>query len=732
VFISTYPPRECGIATFTSDLLSALQKIFGSSARCLVAAINLSALDTYEYPLEVEWQIDQNSKTEYLALARKLNKNPDVVTTILQHEYGIFGGEEGENILSFINAYKKTLVVTLHTIIPVPSVKMKVVTEAILKRADKIVVLTESSKNKIEELYPDSVGKIKVIPHGIHNTAFSGTTKFKRRLKLDNTKVISTFGLLSRGKGIEYMIAALPAVVKQFPDIRYLILGETHPVVRRAEGEKYRLELLSMVAKLHLKKHVKFYDQYLELPDLLNFLKATDIYISTSINPEQAVSGTLSYALGAGRAVISTDFVQAKELISNNVGRTVPIKNSAVFSEEIISLLKNPSRLTKMHRYAYEVTRPMLWNNVALEFSKVILELHPDTLLDDALPKINLGHLHHMTDDCGLFQFADFRKPNKSFGYTLDDNARALVVACSLYENQPQNESLLFIEKYLYFIRRCQKSDGNFVNYVSYNEKQATIQNLEEDIEESYSRALWGVCSTISTSNLPDNLREIAMGILNNALPHAYKLTHARTRALTIKSLSLAYSSRKNKKELLDIIKIHAESLAESFKENKSISWDWFANYLGYNNAILPESLFIAGAILNNKKYTTIAQQTLVFLISKTFNEKMYVPIGNQAWHRQNETRSEFDQQPEDPTSMILALATAFEMTQNKEYQKLANLCFSWFLGNNALKIPVYNSSNGGCFDGLHPDRVNLNQGAESLVSYLLARIEVGRLAYNV
>ena len=723
VFIATYPPRECGIATFTQDLLFAFKKMFKGSANCVVAAINLSALDTYEYPPEVEWQINENNKVEYRKLAIELNKNPNILTTIIQHEYGIFGGEEGENILTFINTYKKSLIVTLHTIIPVPSPKMNFVTKTIVKRANKIIVLTDSSRKTIESLYPDSVGKIKVIPHGIHDTPFVTSTKSKQKLKLNNKTILTTFGLLSRGKGIEYILNALPNVVKKFPDLQYLILGETHPIVRREEGESYRLELLSLVSKLNLKNHVKFFDQYLNLPDLLTFLKATDVYISTSINPHQAVSGTLSYALGTGRAVISTDFIQAREMISENIGRVVPSKNSKAMEAEIINLLSNPAALKKMNQYAYEITRPMLWSNVALEFSKTILELSPQLYPKNSLPEINLTHLHYMSDSFGLFQFANFNKPNKKFGYTLDDNARALVVACALRDKK-------LVEKYLKFIHFCQQTDGTFTNYINHKKKESTAQNEKEDIEECYSRALWGITSVMSTPELSAEIKNTASKIFEGALPHAKNLSHMRAKALVIKALSLIYTSEIERKDLLlKIIDKHAHSLNDSCIKNSSKSWFWFDNYLGYNNALLSESLFIAANITGNNEYRSTAIKSLEFLIGKTFIKKMYVPIGNETWHIQNKSRSEFDQQREDPASMIFALATAYRTTHNEKYKKLAELCYTWFLGNNILRMPLYNSLNGGCFDGLHPDRVNLNQGAESLVSYLLARLEMDTIA---
>ena len=374
VFLTTYPPRECGIATFTQDLFHYCQKFLGSGFNCKVAAFNLSPLDTYKYPREVVWQIDQNNKEDYLQLARDINGDPSVVGAIIQHEYGIFGGVYGEKILFFMRECKKPILVSLHTVTPLPDSKKKKITEEIIELASTIVVLTKSSKELIERIYPKSIGKVFIIPHGIHPVPFSFQKEFKEKLELSNHIVLSTFGLLSRNKGIEYAIQALPSIIKKYPSILYIILGETHPVIRRNEGEKYRLELAKLITTLGLKKYVKFYDQYLSLHDLLEFLQATDIYMATAINPNQTVSGTLSYALGTGRAVISTDFAYAKEIVTPDIGRLVPIKDSPSLASALFELLKNKRDLRSMGRNAYNKTRSMLWSNVAKKYTNLIMK----------------------------------------------------------------------------------------------------------------------------------------------------------------------------------------------------------------------------------------------------------------------------------------------------------------------------------------------------------------------
>ncbi len=593
---------------------------------------------------------------------------------------------------------------------------MRAITEKIITYASAIVVLTDSSQQLLHSLYPQSRHKTHVIPHGIHPTAFTTTDAAKAKLKLKRHVVLSTFGLLSRGKGIEYVLQALPKVIAQHPEVLYLIIGETHPVVRRNEGESYRKELARLVTKLHLKKHVVFYDQYLSLTDLLGFLKATDIYISTSINPNQAVSGTLSYALGTGRAVISTGFAQAKEIVTADTGRLVPIKDAAAFSSALLELLSDPQHLKEMHFNAYTATRPMLWSNVANQYS-ILLKQH-------IVPPLNVQHLLTMTDNFGLFQFAKNDQPNFDFGYTLDDNARALIVCCWLSELKLDQKTKAHVEIYLAFIARCLQSDGTFVNYFDHTHKHPTPQNETEDLQDAAARAIWALSEVMCSPNISKKVKATAEKLFVAAIvqtPHFY---HQRALALCIKAFSLVQSQYPQyRQQLLTEIRQKSDILVDTLKTNSKKSWHWFAEYLGYNNAIIPESLLIAGAVTHTQRYSQAGLASLTFLMSKTFSASQYLPIGHAHWYENKHERSLFDQQPEDPASMILALVTAYQITHDEAYRTAMTTCFSWFLGNNSIQLPLYNLETGGCYDGLHPDRVNLNQGAESLVSYLVSRL---------
>lgn len=723
-FLSTYPPRECGIATFTQDLLASTQKFLGKLADCRVAALNLTPVDTFKYPSEVEWRIDQNNKDDFLSLATTINNNPNITGVIIQHEYGIFGGEEGENLLIFMQHCKKNMLVTLHTILPEPSTKMKEVTARIIQYSQSVVVLTENSKKIIQTLYPETNHKVFVIPHGIHNVELSEPKKYKHKLKLNHHIVLSTFGLLSRGKGIEHVLHALPPVIKKYPTILYLILGETHPVIRRNEGEKYRAELASLVTNLGLSSHVRFYDQYFSLPDLFEFLRATDIYISPSINPNQAVSGTLSYALGTGRAVISTEFAQAKEIITPENGRLVPILDSNAISDALLDLLSNEERLKQMYKNAYEKTRPMLWSNVASLYVKLLARL--------IVPPFKLTHMENMTDDFGMFQFANLTIPNKDSGYTLDDNARALIVSSWLLKINSTKNIEKLARTYIAFIKSCQLPDGSFTNYLGFPDRLPTKQNSLEDTEDSQTRAIWALCEVITNQDMPRTLRQNATQMFLLYFKNDTPLSHLRSKALAIKSFALVLPFLpREEKNLRSKIQKYADSLVETLSRHSIKSWRWFESDLNYNNAVLSEGLLIAGDVLKNKDLTDLGLSSLEFLISKTFSKSHYIPIGHSKWYKNKEKRSSYDQQPEDPASMILALVRAHSLTHDPKYRKLANTCFSWFLGNNSLKKSLYDESTGGCYDGLHPDRVNLNQGAESCVSYLMSCIMILRLQLN-
>lgn len=647
-------------------------------------------------------------------LAKTINDDAQITGVIIQHEYGIFGAQDGQNLLFFMRNCTKPMLVTLHTILPSPTPHMKEITQEIIKLSSSVIVLTKRSKSIIERLYTQSAGKVFIIPHGIHPTTFSGQKVFKKKLNLNRRTILATFGLLSRGKGLEYVLRALPDVIKKHPSVMYLILGETHPMVVRQEGENYRIELLELIQKLHLEKHVAFYDQYLTLTDLLTFLKATDIYISTSVDPNQAVSGTLSYALGTGRAVISTDFAQAKEIVTPAVGRLVPIKNSQAIKHALLELLSDRHTLEKMSSAAYAQTRDMLWDNVGKQYISLLKRT--------ITPPLKTDHLSRLTDDFGLLQFSTHAIPDKHSGYTLDDNARALIVCSWMMTSVPSGKIKKLMDTYLGFLQKCVQPDGSIINYIGYNSKMPTDQNTVEDLEDARARALWALSEVMSNNILHPTMRRKAKILFVKLLKDDYHFTHLRAKAFAIKAIALAYDELPEYQSTIHSrIIAYADSLMLSLKDNSHKSWLWFEDRLHYSNGLLPESLLIAGDLTNTPQYTLKGLKSFEFLINKTFSSDMYRPIGHSKWYKNKHVRSSYDQQPEDPAAMILALNCAYRITNNNKYKLLAQKCYSWFLGNNTIHRSLYDSESGGCYDGLHPDRVNLNQGAESLVSFLMS-----------
>ncbi len=727
VFVGTFPPTEEGIATFNNDLMTSTQKILGDSAQCVVCAINLNDTSPYYFDNKVVWEIDQSSIKTYIQAAENINSDPSIECVIIQHEYGIYGGTWGEYFTKFLKIIAKPKITILHTVLDShthETQKFHEVTDDIFNYSNAIVVLSKKSKELLTKKYKQNASKIYFIPHGIHPVKFIQSKIVKKDLGIDNKTILTTFGLLSRDKGIEYVIKAIPKIIEKYPNILYQILGRTHPSIIKNEGEKYRFELIKLVKKLKLRKNILFVDKYLSLDEIIKYLQATDVYIATSINPDQAVSGTFSYALGAGRAVVSTEFIQSKEMITKNVGRLVPPKNPKAYEDAIIEIL-SLSNLNKLHRVAYKKTRSMLWTNIAKKFVEIIQSIHKNEKANFSLPPIELDYLKKMTKKYGILQFATYDIPDEGSGYTLDDNARALIVTLWLLKNDNIDKKILndLYPKYFRLIKKSYQGNSKFINYFdkSFN---ITEQNFAENTEESISRAMWALSETMASYEIKNTLRSKAGNIYFDILKSDLKIDHPRTLAFLIKSFSVIFKNSKTKNGKLIKAKTinYADSLVSSYNDHSHNNWNWFGSHLTYNNGIIPESMFLSYKITKDKKYLDIAKKTINFLIKKTFMGDVYVPIGQQKWFKKHSKRSYFDQQPEDTSSIILALITAFEITNDKKYIRYAKKAFTWYQGNNLVGIPLYNYKTKGVYDGLNELGVNKNQGAESLVSYLLAR----------
>jgi glycosyltransferase involved in cell wall biosynthesis len=724
VFLSTYPPRECGIATVTSDLLKNFDQLFVPREEAKIVAMNTDVLQTYNYPPKVILQISENQPTDYLEAAQKLNAMPQVKLVSIQHEFGIFGSDYGKNILIFLKEIKKPLALTFHTVLPAPVEELKDLVADIAKYVDRINVMTNISKMILISEYGLPENKIRIIPHGIHSLSYTDGNVSRALLRLNGKRVLSTFGLLNRGKGIEYAIAALPKIVAVHPNVVYLVIGATHPIVLKNSGEEYRNELIKQAYQLGVQDHVLFYNEYLQTEELLKFLQATEIYLSLSQNPDQAVSGTLTYALGAGRPVISTPFAQAREIITPELGTLVKFNDSESIAQEVITLLNNKERLADMSKTAYFRTRGMTWPNVALSYMREFIELSPELAKKEKnLPTIKLQHLRKLTDDFGIYQFAILDEPDPNWGYTLDDNARALVVV-SLYHyihSSPIVEHLA--EIYLNFLELAAKPDGGFINYFTNERKVHQTLNLNENLEDAEARALWAL-AIASSSKLEKKLKKRAQTLLDKQCEKFALVESPRAVAFHIKALSLWLSLGDNEKAT-KLITRHADFLIACFNNNAAGDWQWFEQSLTYSNAVLPEALLLAYKVTGNYLYFKIGKITLDFLLIHSFRGEVCEPIGQSGWFKRGEKKKIYDQQPEEVSSLVLALRTMFDLTGEVTYHKRMIQAFNWFLGNNLLNQVVYSQMTGGCYDGVGEGQINLNQGAESTISYLLARLAV-------
>jgi glycosyltransferase involved in cell wall biosynthesis len=740
VYVATYPPRPCGIATFTQDLTNAIDREFSPAVKGKILAINDNGTSIYNYPPKVKMQMREIDIDDYLKFAHEINRNPDVKLVNIQHEYGIYGGDWGNYLIPFLEMLKKPIVTTMHTVLPNPEDKLKKITQNIIERSDGVIVMTKSMARILEEVYEINKHKIMVIPHGVHHVAFPSKTKAKKKLNLSGRIVLSTFGMLNRDKGIEYAIAALPKIIAKYPDVLYLVLGATHPVVRKQQGEIYRNKLKALVTKLGLENHVKFYDKYMDLDELIEFLKATDIYVSPTLNPLQAVSGTISYALSCACPVIATANQYATDVINEERGILVRFRNAKDIEKALFDLLGNPKRRKEMKKNSYFYSRHMTWQNVALSYFKFFNNFAKIMPREAGKPPVlNMDHLKTLTNQFGIIQFANHTKPDPGSGYCLDDNARSLLAYLMLYRQQPLKSYLGPIEKYFKFIKFTQKAGGKFYNFVNYNRSITD----KSDSEDTFGRAIWALGFMIGTKNLPDQLRKQACAMIRKSRRHIGDLKSLR--AVSFATLGLYYllenyqcdgqdekKTAQEKEEFIKLVKKSANLLVKRYEQQTEFKtkhkWNWFENVMTYSNYKLPEALLRAYKLTGNQKYQQVAEESIKFLSQVSFEHEYFSAIGQDGWYHRDGRRAYFDQQPEDTASAVEALSTAYDITKKKEYGEQAKLAFEWFLGKNHLNQMIYDEATGGCYDGLGRESINFNQGAESTISYLLARLAVERV----
>jgi glycosyltransferase involved in cell wall biosynthesis len=724
-YIATYPPRECGIGTFTNNLFKSM--LTKNEHEGFVVAMSDNDL-TYKYPDEVKITIRQNYQEDYLKAVKYINLSGADVC-ILEHEFGIFGGDSGIYILPLLHRLEIPLIVTLHTILKTPSYNEKAILKGICKMARKIVVMSHKAVEFLVDIYDVPKEKIALIEHGVPDIHFN-PEKSKKEFKLKNKKVLLTFGFIGRSKGIETVIKALPEVVKKRPEVIYIVLGKTHPNVLRHSGEEYRTFLLRLVKDLQLENHVIFLNEFVDEQDLFKYLYACDIYITPYLNEAQITSGTLSYAVGVGAAVLSTPYWHAAELLADGRGRLFSFNDSDELAKTLNDLLDNPEQINEMKLKAAEFGKKITWPKTGERYVALAEEIvkeeipvvtkketEPDLLI---LPAFSLVHINRLTDDTGIIQHAKFGIPNLKEGYCLDDNSRALLMVLMAYRQMKDMRALELSPIYLSYIHYLQNADGTFRNFLSFS------RNFLDEVgsEDSFGRTIWALGYLMA--NAPnDAYYQTGKLVFFNAAPNFEKLKSIRGIANTMIGISYYLKSNPSDDSMTERLRNLAYVLMKHYKENQSPDWNWFESLLAYDNGILPLALLHSAEILNDDKITKTAIESLNFLTSHTLNDNYLSVIGNEKWYKKEGERSVFAQQPIDAMAMVLMFHQAFYLTKDKDYLNKLYTSFLWFLGENDLRMSLYDFETTGCCDGFESYGVNRNQGAESSLAYLISHLTV-------
>lgn len=717
--LTSYPPRVCGIATYAQDLLTALKRMYGNAFAFRICALEKGPR-SYEYPSEVKCILNTLDEASYSALARRINTDPRISRVWVQHEFGLFPGGDGRFLLNLLRSIQKPVSITFHTVLREPSPERRQMVQALAQRAHAVIVLTERSRDLLQDLYAVPMEKLHVIPHGTHVILSEGRETMKRKLGLDGRMVLANFGLLSENKGIETAIEAMPAIVRSEPRALYLVMGRTHPDIVKQQGERYRRSLEARVRELGLQDHVRFVDRYMELHELLDYLCATDVYLFTSKDPQQAVSGTFVYAMGCGCAVISTRIPHAEEMLGD-AGILIDFNSSGQLADAAIKLLQDDTLRTQMGRNALSRMSATSWDNIAIAHASA---LNGGRVPAVKRPPIKLDHLRRMTTSHGMLQFCDLNQPDPGSGYTVDDNARALIAVAMLAEVTGRVENEL-IATFLDLIGECQQPDGSFLNYMDVHGR-FTAQNSEVNLDDPNGRAIWALGTVASTRSIPREFRDQAVVLLRNALPHVLQIRSPRAIAFIMKGLYAYNTDRADERIRKEIDRLGSRLLV-GVAAHFSTDWNWIEPEMTYGNAVIPEALLIGFLATGDKLYERTARATLDFLVEHTFLNGKFRGISNFGWMKKGRKRHPFGEQPIEAAYTILALEQFWNAYGTPQYLRDMRKAFHWFLGENHLHQCIYDRTTGGCRDGLEEHNVSLNQGAESTVCYLIARLALQR-----
>lgn len=733
--IGDYIPRRCGIAQFTHDLYKAI-KLQTPKTDVQIVAVN-DIKNGYSYPEEVCFEISEEIQEEYERAADYLHvNNVDVVS--LQHEFGIYGGSWGSYILPFLKTLRIPVVTTLHTILQDPNIEQRDILREIGRASTFVVTMAEKGREMLQDVYDLEAEKIEVIPHGIPDMPFVDPNFYKDQFGVEGKHVILTFGLLSPNKGIEQMIEALPNIIKEVPDTVYIVLGATHPHLIRRDGEAYRLSLTRLVERLGVKDNVIFYNRFISDEELREFLGMADVYVTPYLNEAQITSGTLSFAFGCGKAVVSTPYWHAVELLADDRGLLVPFRDSQAMAHAVVNLLKNESKRHAMRKRAYLMGREMTWAQVGGRYVELFERARrsaPEkattrhfavrTLANSPrhLPELKLDHLKRLTDDTGLLQHAKYSIPNRFEGYCTDDNARALILMEFLKELENRNEDLTTMESvYSAFLHHAfEPATKVFRNFYSYDR-----QWIDEQVSiDCQGRSLWALGTVIARSE-DENLVSWAVEIFNAALPVVLEHPYIRAWAFTARGIYEYVQRFQGDRTIRLAANQLMDRFIDAFRNESKTGWKWFEDKLTYENARLSEATILLSILTERQEALEIGLESLRWLDDIQRSEQNnFRPVGNRGFYHRGGTPAYHDQQPLEAAAMVSASITAYIASEDDRWRETAHRSFEWFLGRNDISTPLYDPKTGGCFDGLMVDRVNRNMGGESTLSFLMSLAEM-------
>lgn len=731
VYISTFPPRKCGIGTFTENVVKSVVSNNRKSnpvEESIIIALNEDKTE-YDYPEKVKYVIRANHQKDYIQAARFINfSGADVC--VLQHEFGIYGGEMGVFVLPLINRLKIPLVVTFHTVLKNPSYIQRSIVKEIGKKADKVTVMSNLAVQFLTGIYNIPSTKVELIEHGVPDFDSLPQKQLKSKYGFIKRRVLLTFGLIGRNKGIETVLHALPKIVQQHPDVLYVILGKTHPGVIKISGEEYREYLKMLVKKYNLEEHVYFHNHFVTEEELFEYLSMADIYITPYLSEEQITSGTLTYAVGTGSCVISTPYWHAKELLDKGRGILFGFKNYGQLAEILDDLLSNSEKLARYRKKAEEYGKKLKWGKIGRQYIALykkaskkqhIPEQEKSYAIDLTLmPTLRLSHVSFLTDETGMVSYAKYGIPNLKEGYNLSDNSRALLM-CAMYYRQRKDRSILtLLARYISFIQYMQNSDGTFRNILNFDRSYRD----ELGTEDAFGKAMWAVGYLIHYKP-SDSFKQVGREIFLKSVDQVNYLNSLRGMANSIIGLCYFLREYSEREDITQMLKSVVKRVKQFYSDNSSDQWQWFEEKMTYDNAIIPLALLHSYDILEDEEVLNIANTTMKFLASVTMSGEYFSPVGNRGWYSDERDFPKFDQQSSEAMGMICLYYQAYQISREKKYLHDIFNIYLWYLGENEMGVPLYDHETGGCYDGLIRKGVNKNQGAESTLAYLISHLTI-------